>query len=411
VPSTSGVEVPSDIVSTAHKTIPSSTLSTSPLRPEQAGLGKGKFGHTPSSKMVKSGYKRYTLPVTRSKMVEGGLFLENKNCYRGKNAKEAAGIITNILHGREEICKIDTLRDIKMKRVEGFLKDSLGVTNKSSPQSIRDTSTKIIEPLIENEVKEDQNICSKNKNKSPHLSPILEENNNAIISESCEVKIVTDNESSETTKEIVESEVSPTITGEELIRDTPLPCAEIDALTKACIEDGIADDSKCLTPDILGLFTLMLSVPSSKNTSLLSELEEDISWFDAPVSILYVENGNTVIEVKMKNKEMAAAALKGLKQKYPQLEGDTSGSHADLVPDKVSGLYTLCFTDSNKKKFKATLDMFKKYSKQLPIISRGLGKEQVLVGFEDKYAAVEAFRDNLDSAEFPQLHIAPTSRS
>jgi len=392
VASTSGVDVPLDSVSTAHKisskkTIPSSTLSTSPLRPEQSGLGKGKFGHTPSSKMVKSGYKQYTLPVTRSKMTEGGHFLDNKNCYRGKNAKEAAGIITNILHGKEDICKVDTLRDIKIKRVEGFLKDSLGATYISSPQA-----------LIENEVKEDENISSKNKNKSPHISPV-EENNNAIISESCEVNIVTDNESSETTKEIVEPEV------------TPLPGAEIDALPKACIEDGITDDFKSLTPDILGLFTLMLAVPSSNNASRLSELEEDISWFDAPVSILYVENGNTVIEVKMKNKEMAMAALKGLKQKYPHLEGDTSGSHADLVPDKVSGLYTLCFTDSNKKKFKATLDMFKKYSKQLPIISRGLGKEQVLVGFEDKDAAVEAFRDNLDSTEFPQLHIAPTSRS
>ena len=41
----------------------------------------------------------------------------------------------------------------------------------------------------------------------------------------------------------------------------------------------------------------------------------------------------------MKDKEMALAALKGLK-KYPGLGGDTKGNHADLYPDKLSGLYT-----------------------------------------------------------------------
>jgi len=113
----------------------------------------------------------------------------------------------------------------------------------------------------------------------------------------------------------------------------------------------------------------------------------------------------------MKDKEMALAVLKGLKDKYPGLEGDTDGNHDDLYPDEISGLYTLCFTDIKKKRFKATYDNFQKYSKQPPIISKGLGKEQVLVGFEDKQAAVEAFRDNLDSADFPKLHVAPASRN
>ena len=57
------------------------------------------------------------------------------------------------------------------------------------------------------------------------------------------------------------------------------------------------------------------------------------------------------------------------------------------------------------------MERFKVYSKQLPVISRGVGKEQVLVGFHDKNDAVKAFSENLDSEVFPNLHIAPGSRS
>ena len=74
------------------------------------------------------------------------------------------------------------------------------------------------------------------------------------------------------------------------------------------------------------------------------------------------------------------------------------------------GLYTLCFTDTKKMGFKATMERFKSYSTQAPVICRGLGKEQVLVGFPDKCAAVDAFSDNIDSEDFPKLHITPSSR-
>ena len=107
---------------------------------------------------------------------------------------------------------------------------------------------------------------------------------------------------------------------------------------------------------------------------------------------------------------MAVAAQKGLESKYPGLKGDNTGTHADIVPDKVTGLYTLCFTDTKKMGFKATLEKFKSYSTQVPVISRGLGKEQVLLGFPDKCAAVDALSDNFDSEEFPKMHIAPSSR-
>ena len=51
------------------------------------------------------------------------------------------------------------------------------------------------------------------------------------------------------------------------------------------------------------------------------------------------------------------------------------------------------------------------YSNQLPVISRGLGAEQVIVGFHAKKEAVEAFRENMDSEEFLELHVASVSRS
>ena len=155
---------------------------------------------------------------------------------------------------------------------------------------------------------------------------------------------------------------------------------------------------------------MKLALPADPDPALLAELEEDISWFESPVSIMFDEKKDCVIEVKMREKGMALAVLHGLKQKYPCLEGETGQSHSDIAPDEKTGLYTLCFTDSRMKKYRATVDKFKVYSKHQPIISKGHGKDQVLVGFVDKNAAVEALRDNIDSIEFPMLHIASASR-
>ena len=132
-----------------------------------------------------------------------------------------------------------------------------------------------------------------------------------------------------------------------------------------------------LTPDLIGLFTVTLPVPLGTDLNLLTTLQDDIIWFDTPVSVLSVDMtevyGGAMIEVKMKDKDMTMAVLTGLKHKYPGLEGDTTGSHADIVADKETGLYTLCFTDTHRKRYKATMVKFREYSKQLPVISRGLG--------------------------------------
>ena len=171
-----------------------------------------------------------------------------------------------------------------------------------------------------------------------------------------------------------------------------------------------------LTPDLIGLYTLTLAVPPSSDLTQFSTLQEDIAWFDTPVSLLCMENpfgapGAAMLEVKLRDKDMAMAVLQGLKHKYPGLEGDVAGLHSDILPDKKTGLFTLCFTDIMKKRYKATMDKFKIYSKQPPIISRGLVADQVLVAFQTKEEAVEALRANLDSGEFKELHVASASRS
>merc|ERR1719341_1579837 len=154
-----------------------------------------------------------------------------------------------------------------------------------------------------------------------------------------------------------------------------------------------------LTPDLIGFYTL-------------TSLQEDISWFDTPVSILCMEgvSGGAVLEVRFRNEDMAVAVLQGLKHKYVGLAVDEDGNHADIVKDKETGLFTLCFTDSKRKRFKATMEKFKMYSKLIPVISRGLGADQVLVAFHTKEEAVLALKENFDNEEFPELHVAPVSR-
>ena len=138
-----------------------------------------------------------------------------------------------------------------------------------------------------------------------------------------------------------------------------------------------------------------------------------MSWFDKPASIIQVEDmfDNACIEVKFKQEEIATAVLQGLMHKYPTMVGDYKGNLKNIVRDKRSGLYTLCFTDSKKKKFKATMDKFSAYCLDLPpVISRGVGGEQVMVGFQREEEAKRALLENLESDEFPGMHVAPASR-
>ena len=208
----------------------------------------GKFGVFPSSRMIRNGYKMYKVPSKGPRDFENlELFLEDKDHFRNKNVEEAADEVKNLLTGADE--GQGTLREMKMKRVELFLREKLGVENlQFGPGS---QGPNIFVNLIEGGLDHGR----------------LEE-----------------------------------------VADT-------------------AHDT--LTPDLLGLYTIILPFTDNQNLDqLITQLQEDISWFETPVSVLPVTNpvsGDLILEVKMKNEDVAIAAYRGLKTKYPTIDVDRTG--------------------------------------------------------------------------------------
>jgi len=355
-----------------------------------------KFDSIPSAWMFRTGteYMQCIVPMPRIKVVEEeNLYLNNKDKNREKNVTDAVGRTKNSLHGKVEKAG-EPLTEIKMEECERLFQCKLDVSAENNEDSIELKEPGVKKPGIDAET----NQVNKNgfdeftfKNKIIDI-PVRNPEDSLTASVSPEVINIED----EKTKDQESASVFPGI------------CLESKELDANLV---VIEESPILTTDILGLFTLKLTLPIGSDAAFMAEFEEDISWFETPVSITsVVETTNRVIEVKMRERGMALAALHGLKQKYPGLEGETGEFYTDIVPDKKTGLYTLCFTDSRLMKYKATFDKFKMYSKQPPLISKGIGKEQVLVGFVDKNSAVEALRDNIDSFEFPNLRIAPDSR-
>jgi len=423
-------------VTVAEFSTPCPLLSTL-LAPDQPG----QFGHIPSGRMVRTGYKQSRMPAMARGGAVADLYLDDKDCYRGKDVKEAADLISNIVQGKMTKVTGDTLREIKMKRVESFLKDKLGLEGQLPGQQILkegtvegkvDNFTKLMEPIVE--------ACKEDELKKFHEKENVTEVDNIVVEESSINCSKVENSLALAVKKASKASFEKLINVEkkddftkldgEHSKQRVVPSASLKQLqtspdpvpsTPSLESDGTdvklsVDIAAKLTPDVIGLFTLTLPVSPGSDLTLLSSLQDDISWFDTPVSIMCMENievgGVALIEVKLRDKDMAMAVMTGLKHKYPGLEGDSTGSHADILPDEETGLYTLCFTDTKRKRYKGTMEKFRGYSKskQLPVISRGLGAEQVLVGFHVKEEAVQAFRENLDSEEFPELNVAPASR-
>ena len=77
-----------------------------------------------------------------------------------------------------------------------------------------------------------------------------------------------------------------------------------------------------LTADHRGFFTLTIPF-DAEDAQLSIKLEEDLSWYEIPVSVLPILDpmaGRSFIEVKMKTKNLVLAAFAGLKEKYPDLK-------------------------------------------------------------------------------------------
>ena len=86
----------------------------------------------------------------------------------------------------------------------------------------------------------------------------------------------------------------------------------------------------------------------------------------------------------------------------------------DIIADKETGMFMLVFVDRKHKKYAGTMAQFKKYctvSKNGPFIAKGQEVNEVLVGFKVKEEAIQALKENLDNDDFPELCVAPSSRS
>ena len=92
------------------------------------------------------------------------------------------------------------------------------------------------------------------------------------------------------------------------------------------IDDSTQDT---LTPDLLGLYTISVPVTRETQDSTISALEEDVGWFEPPVSVLPVTEpvtGDTILEVKMKEEDVTIATFQGLRHKYPGMDVDRTGN-------------------------------------------------------------------------------------
>ena len=86
----------------------------------------------------------------------------------------------------------------------------------------------------------------------------------------------------------------------------------------------------------------------------------------------------------------------------------------DIIADKDTGMFMLVFVDRKQKRYAGTIAQFKKYckvAKNGPFIAKGQEVGEVLVGFKVKEEAIQALKENLDNEDFPELCVAPSSRS
>ena len=93
-------------------------------------------------------------------------------------------------------------------------------------------------------------------------------------------------------------------------------------------------EEELLVSDGLGFNTLFMAYDEEKDAGLAAKLQEDLTWFDVPLSIQPGTNqatGASILKIEMKNKEVTIAAYLGLKLKYPGLEIDKTGTYLVCV--------------------------------------------------------------------------------
>ena len=83
----------------------------------------------------------------------------------------------------------------------------------------------------------------------------------------------------------------------------------------------------------------------------------------------------------------------------------------DICANPETGLFTISFTDVNKKHYKATMKHFQKFcgGEQL-VLGRGAGRQEVLVSFFSREAALKALYGGGEEEGFLGLEVVKACR-
>jgi len=168
---------------------------------------------------------------------------------------------------------------------------------------------------------------------------------------------------------------------------------------------GVAkEESESKVGHILTLKVKALAAASTTTHLSVEAVTEDFAWFDCPgLKVTEVEDG---LQVDVEDRQLGIAAMEGLKHKYVITQ------QVPIVADPSTGLYTLTFTDSKLLRYTATRQHFLQFCKdgEEPVLSRGIGKQEVLVSFASKEAAVKAVEGTLQDENFPALAVISACR-
>ena len=102
--------------------------------------------------------------------------------------------------------------------------------------------------------------------------------------------------------------------------------------------NGAEDGQKPIVPYLHGIQSLFHPFNPENDVGLVDKLKEDISWFDPPISILersHPTTGEVVLQIRLRNRELATAVLNGLKSKYPGLEWFEPGKVLEMTVTEV----------------------------------------------------------------------------
>jgi len=164
------------------------------------------------------------------------------------------------------------------------------------------------------------------------------------------------------------------------------------------------EESESKIGQILTLKVKALAAATTTPHLSVEAVTEDFAWFDCPgLKVTEVEDG---LQVDVEDRQLGIAAMEGLKHKYVITQ------QVPIVADPSTGLYTLTFTDSKLLRYTATRQHFLQFCKdgEEPVLSRGIGKQEVLVSFASKEAAVKAVEGTLQDENFPALAVISACR-